>query len=160
MSMLKGDNEMKDISLQKPVSELSDMSGSCVGLKTSKQQSPPPHPRTSRPVTSRGAVSHKKKKESKQSFSKSIGLRRESDMSMSEVIGLRNGAKGGRRLSMEEQEFQAYCRFRDSQLKRNIRASSKNPDRSKSFRRNRNYLGLRPSQKDCRERHASSRVSA
>lgn len=154
MSTLKGGNEMKDISLQNSVSDLSDMSGSCVGLKTPKQQSPPPHPRMSRPVASRGTVSHKKKKESKQSFSKSIGLRRESDMSVSEVIGLRNGAKGGRRLSKEAQEFQAYCRFRDSQLKRNIRGSSKSPDRSNSFRRNRNYHGLRPSQKEYRERHA------
>lgn len=138
MSVPDGGNERKDISLQK------SLSNSCVGLKARKQR---PLPRMSRSVVRREAVSTKQKREGK-SLSKKIGLRGDGDMSASKAIGLKNGARDGRQLSKEEQEFEAYRKFRDSQLKRKSR------DRSKSPRRKRNYLGLRPSQKELREKRA------
>lgn len=152
ISMPDTGNEMNDQSLQKSPSELSDLSDACEGPIKDARQRPPPPPRrwSSRSVASRHTVSSCRSK----SFSKKIGLRQDFDMSMSKAIGLRNGARGGRRLSKEEQEFQAYRKFRDSQLRRNSR------DRSKSPGRNRNYLGLRPSQKELRERRASRYVSS
>lgn len=142
-----------DLPLKKSESDLSEsVAGPDVVIKIAMSRPPPPAKR-SRSRSPRRHEKVQRKQNEGIRLSKAIGLRESHQASnainLGKALGLRsNGAEqSNRRQSENDREFQAYCKFRDSQLKKNRRSRSKSPGR--------NFLGLRPSQKELRQSRAN-----